>query len=67
MMETQDVAKAGLVKGVKAKAGDRRDAQSEAVSMDLEHLQPGGEGANAQAATKSPPNVSPIPDMMRIH
>jgi hypothetical protein len=35
--------------------------------MDLEHLQPGGEGANAQAATKSPPNVSPIPDMMRIH
>jgi hypothetical protein len=58
-METQDAL---------VEAGGWRDARSEAVNMDLEQLQPGGEGANAQGAPESTstPNVSSIPDSMRI-
>jgi hypothetical protein len=47
MMETQDAAETRLAEGTKAKDGDQRDVQSEAMSMVSEHLQPGGEGANA--------------------
>jgi hypothetical protein len=54
MMETQDATHPRLVRGEEAKD----------VSMDSEHLQPGGEGGNAATATESTPNVNSTLDLL---